>query len=216
MTLVAGQALALEIPLSVEETKGIERISSAVNSGVPLPEGAVTDVATLRLLDANGEAVLASIEPRARWLGDKSLKWVTVHFLADLPPNGKLTYALATSDTPSPTSRIDVQEAEDAITVVTGPAMFVIPKDRFAPFDQVFVRSNVEEDFAEDDAILSQPSRVILVARNGESHVVPRIDEYEDEFRTEIGRIDETSFTQTAVIQTAAVEERGPVAPLWH
>ena len=50
---------ALEIPLTVEEAAGVERVSNAVNSGVPLPRGAVKDAAALRLLDAQSEPVLA-------------------------------------------------------------------------------------------------------------------------------------------------------------
>ena len=204
------QALALEIPLLVEELTGVERVGNAVNSGVPLPQGAVKDVASLRLLDAQGNVVLASIEPRARWLGDKSLKWVTVHFLTDLAANGRQTFTLATSTTPLPTSELVIQQADKAITVVTGPAMFVIPTDRFAPFDQVYLRANATKEFADDDALLAKPASAILVARNGESRVVPRTDDHEDEFRTEQVGIDEKSFTQTAVVQTAAIEERGP------
>ncbi|MDA0745397.1 MAG: hypothetical protein O2954_02705 [bacterium] len=210
MSLIAGQALTLEIPLTVEETTGTERIGNTVNSGVPFPEGAVQDVTALRLLNAQGDPVLASIEPRARWLGDKSLKWVTVHFLADLPANGKKTYTLVTSSTPIPTSELDIQQTDKTITVTTGPAKFIIPTDRFALFDQVYLRTDKTREFSNGDALLLKPANVILVARNGESRVVPRTDEHKDEFRTELARIDEKPFTQTATVQTVEIEERGP------
>jgi len=209
MSILTGQALALEVPLTVEETIGIERVGNAVNSGVPLPEGAVQDVAALRLLDEQGQVVLASIEPRARWLGDESLKWVTVHFVTDLPANGKRAFTLVTSDKPLPSSELMIQESGQVIEVVTGPAKFVIPTDRFAPFDQVYVRDG-STDFTEDDALLRAPARVVLAGRNGASRVVPRTGEHEDEFRTELVRIDENAFIQTAVVQSADVEERGP------
>lgn len=206
MCVFAGQVLALEVPLTVEETTGIARIGNAVNSGVPLPEGAVQDVASLRLLDEQGNVVLASVEPRARWLGDKSLKWVTVHFVTDLPAYGKRTFALVTSDKPLPASELMIQEMGQTIEVVTGPAKFVIPTDRFAPFDQVYVREK-EKTFT--GALLHAPARVVLSGRNGTSRVVPRTGEHEDEFRTELVRIDENAFMQTAVVQSTQVEERG-------
>ncbi len=114
-----------------------------------------------------------------------------------------------TSATPLPTSELVIEEVGKAITVVTGPAKFVIPTDRFAPFDQVYFRADTAKEFTDGDALLAKPANVILVGRNGESRVVPRTDEHENEFRTELVRIDEKPFTQTAVVQTAEIEERG-------
>jgi hypothetical protein len=199
-----------EVPLTVEETLGIERVGNAVNSGVPLPEGAVKDTAELRLFDAKGNTVLASIEPRARWLSDASLKWVTVHFLADLPANGSARYTLARSDAAVPPPELKIRRDDRAITVVTGPGRFVVPTDRFAPFDQIYVRTDPAKPFAEGDGLLAKASRVILVGRNGESRVVPRTGEHADEFRTERVRIDEAAFTQTPSVETVEIEEEGP------
>jgi hypothetical protein len=210
VSLAAAQVFALSVPLTVKETAGVERAGNAVNSGVPLPKGAVKDAAALRLLDAQGRVVLASIEPRAHWLGDNSLKWVTVHFLASVPANGSQTYSLATSDAPQPSSALSVQPQGKSIMVVTGPAKFVIPTDRLAPFDQVYLRADAAKDFADADALLTKPASFTLVARNGESRVVPRTDDHKDEFRTELVKIDDKAFTQNAVVQSAEVEERGP------
>jgi len=205
-----GQAQALEIPLTVEEGAGIGRVGNAVNSGVPLPAGAVMNVSELRLLDDQGDVVLASIEPRAQWLGDESLKWVTVHFLAHLPANGRRVYTLATSTAALPESGLEIDEAADAISVITGPAKFVIPTERFGPFDQVYLRPDASKDFAEEDALLTSPASAILVGRNGESRVVPRTGGHEGEFRTEVVAVDDEPFVQVAVVQSATVEERGP------
>lgn len=89
--LAAAPVLALDVPLTVRETARVGRIGNPVNSGVPLPRGAVRETAQLRLLDAQGKAMPASIETRARWLGDGSHKWVTVHFLANVPANDKIS-----------------------------------------------------------------------------------------------------------------------------
>jgi len=210
MSLLVGQAHALEIPLTVKETAGVDRIGNPVNSGVPLPEGALEDVTSLRLLDDLGNSVLASIEPRAKWLSDKSLKWVTVHFLADLPANTTRNYSLTTSEVPLPPSELILDQTDEAIEVITGPAKFIIPTDRFAPFEQVYIRPDTSREFTDDDAVLAKPANVILVARNGESRVVPRTDEHTDEFRTEQVRIDDEPFAQAAAVHSVAIEERGP------
>jgi hypothetical protein len=88
--------------------------------------------------------------------------------------------------------------------------MFVIPTDRLAPFDQVFLRAHTQKAFTDEDALLAHPANLILVGRNGESRVVPRTDDHKDEFITELVRIDDRAFSQTAIAHTALVEERGP------
>lgn len=210
MGLAMGRTLALEVPLTVRETAGVARSGSPVNSGVPLPLGAVREASQLRVLDAQGKPMLASIEPRARWLEDNSLKWVTVHFLADVPARGSLSCKLATSAAPLPKSDLTVLQEDKSIVVVTGPARFVIPTDRLAPFAQVYLRGDAARPFAAADELLVQPASVTLVARNGESRVVPRTDEHKGEFRTELVSLDKEAFTQTATVQTAEIEERGP------
>ncbi|MCG3179032.1 MAG: hypothetical protein BIFFINMI_01363 [Phycisphaerae bacterium] len=208
---MAGQAYALDVPLTVRESAGVARVDNPVNSGVPLPKGAVKDAGELRLLDADGHVVLASIEPRERWLGDDSLEWVTVHFVVPkLAANASLQYKLVTSDAALPASPLSVTQAGKTIVVVTGPAKFVISTDKFGPLAQVYVRADASKDFADADAMLREAGGVTLVARNGQSKVVPRTDEHKGEFKSELVRIDEAPFTQTAVVSKAEVEERGP------
>lgn len=200
---------AVDVPLTVRETRGVARVGNPVNSGVPLPKGVVKDVGELRLLDAAGKVVPASIVPRCRWIGDKSLKWVTVHFLADMPAGGMLKYRLATSKAAVPTGGLVVSRAAGrAIIVVTGPAKFVIPIDRLAPFDQVYVRSDTSKAFAESDALLTESATVELRGCNGDSRVVPR-KERSLGYRAEVVKVGEL-FTQTAVVHKAEIEERGP------
>lgn len=208
--LFASTLFALEVPLTVKETSGVNRSINPVNSGVPLPQGAVKEVGALRLMDSNGKVVCASIEPRSRWLNDNSLKWVTVHFVTDLAANASSNYKLVTSDLPLPPSQLQIVKSDKAITVTTGPAKFVIATDKLAPFSQVYLRKDAGRDFTENDALLQRPATAVLAARNGTSRVVPRTDEHKDEFRTELVRIDDQSFTQNATVQKAEIEEQGP------
>ena len=184
------------------------RIGNPVNSGVPFPKGAVQEVRELHLIDANGKVVPASIESRSRWLGDGSLKWVTVHFVADMDANSTRQYRLTTAPAHVPQSDLDVREESGALTVVTGPAKFVIPTDHLGPFRQVYLRSDPSKSFVESDGALARPATIVLLARNGESRVVPRAGSKE-EYRSELVRIGDP-FTQSASVRSVKVEERGP------
>ncbi|MGW8179529.1 MAG: hypothetical protein ACWGQW_12340, partial [bacterium] len=163
---VTGTVLALDVPLIVTEEEGVARIENPVNSGVPLPRGAVRNVSELRLLDAEGEVVLASIEPRCRWLGDNSLKWVTVHFLTSLPPYGTKKYRLVESRESIPDSPLKVTKGDGTVTVITGPAKFIVSADRFAPFKQVYLRGAGAEGFSDQPGLLAKPTVVLLESRN--------------------------------------------------
>ena len=202
------QVNALDVPLIVREVNGLERIGNPVNSGIPLPKGAVKEPGELRLVDMFGNVVPASIEPRSRWLEDGSLQWVTVHFVADLKAGGTLQYRLITSVAPAPPNLLEVKEEGNTITVTTGPARFVIPTDRLAPFRQVYLRRDLSSDFSGSDALLTRPATISLTARAGESRVVPRPDRH-DEFKSELVGIG-APFTQTGAVRSAIVEERGP------
>jgi hypothetical protein len=198
---VARTGLALDIPLTVRETENVARAGNPVNSGVPLPVGAVKDAGGLRLLDADGRPVLASIEPRCRWLADGSLKWVTVHFLADVPAGGSRTYTLTTRPQPAAGNPISVEKKAGSIVVTTGPARFVVPTERLGPFAQVQVRADPSKPFAEADALLSGPAAVRLAGRNGQMRVV--------DGKAELVGL-EAPFEQTARVTAARVEESGP------
>ena len=209
--VIAQPGSALDVPLIVREADGIARIHNPVNSGVPLPQGRIQCPTELRLLDAEGEPVLASIEPRARWLDDNSLQWVTVHFVVpELAAGATRNYRLAASKQPAPESplRIDYDIDGRSIVVETGPARFTVPLDRLAPFRQVHVRADSREPFADDHAMLARPGQVELVARNGRSRIVPHPDRRGN--RSETAELDETAFTQSARVHSFAIEERGP------
>jgi len=194
--------LAVDIPLQVREEQGIAREQNPVNSGIPLPRGAVWDPQELRLLDENGKVVLASLEPRGRWLGDNSLKWVTAHFLIDrLPASGVRNYRLVTSDAPLPSSPLRVVEGEGKLTVFTGAARFEVSTRRLAPIEQVYLPGDTSIGVSEEAGLLTAPANVVLEGSNGESKV-------EDEVARIVGV--GSRFVQPGTIQAYEVEERGP------
>ncbi len=199
---------ASDVPLTIREVNGVARIGNPVNSGVPFAKGEVREIRELQLVDTDGKAVPASIEPRSRWLGDESLKWVTVHFVADIDAKGTRRYRLTNSRVAASPSALHIERAGETITVVTGRAKFVIPTDRLAPLSQVYLRSHLSRDFVESDAMLARPATVVLQCRNGESRVVPRV-ESKNEFKSELVRLGEP-FMPNSSIQSAVIEEQGP------
>ncbi len=213
LATLLNTAIALDVPLTVRETAGVERLGHPVDSGAPLPRGAVANAEDLRLLDPAGQVVVASIVPRARWLEDRSLKWVTVHFVVPrLAADDALEYRLTLApQRRRPDSPLRVAHGEDGRTVVveTGPARFAIPMETLAPFEQVHVRADPAEAFGEADALLRAPGTVRLVARNGASRLVPR-EKPRGHFRSEVAEIDDEPFTQTAAVDAVDIEERGP------
>src|SRR6185369_6768241 len=76
---IAPVLAALDVPLTVEDRHGYTRRSENVSTGVPLPRGAVHDVARLAVLDPAGNPVPAQFETLATW-PDGSAKWVLVDF----------------------------------------------------------------------------------------------------------------------------------------
>jgi hypothetical protein len=155
----------------------------------------------LRLVDDEGVVVLASIIPRCRWLGDGSLKWVTVHFLANVPAHGIKKYRIVASSAAIPKSPLQVMQREGKIVVITGPAKFVIPTDRLAPFEQVYIREDASSDFTDQIGFLAKPANFVLRGRNGRSLV--------RDGDAEVVGIDEP-FTHTTRVESTRIEEHGP------
>ena len=93
---VNAAAAAVEVPLTVTERAGVARVGNHVNSGVPLPVGAVKDVAGLDLTSLKREEMrrlrhrmqvvfqdpYASLNPRMR-IGDSIGHALLIHGLAN-------------------------------------------------------------------------------------------------------------------------------------
>ena len=109
----------LDLPLTVQESAGVERKGDLCSTGVPLPLGLIQEPEGIALYDGKGAAVPAQFRVLERWLNfgeDKSLKWLLVTFLADVPKDGKAVYHLRAGKNPeiSPTARIDRDERASA------------------------------------------------------------------------------------------------------
>jgi hypothetical protein len=118
------------VPLTLRDNSGAARRGWPVSTGVPLPLGAVQDVAQLRLTDAAGREIPAQFAALSRYdARDRSLRWVLVDFQADLPANGEVTVLLRNDAPAQPVAApIRIAESADAITVDTGPLSATISR----------------------------------------------------------------------------------------
>src|SRR5699024_1190726 len=83
------------VDLSVANTQKLNRNNEPVSTGVPLPrELQIEDAQKLKLLDENGDQVPAQFQPLAWWTDQKTVKWLLVHFQADLPQQSSTKYTL--------------------------------------------------------------------------------------------------------------------------
>jgi hypothetical protein len=139
LLLIAGTALleaqSLDVPLTVEETAGVDRLGEPVTFGVPAPKGVLRDVSRLRLYNPEGKAVPASFRVVSRWWDDaatqvQSIRWVHADFFADVPARQRAVYRLRLSDEPqpAPAARMRVTADADAIKVDTGALQFTMRK----------------------------------------------------------------------------------------
>ncbi len=190
---VLGEAWGIEVPLTVSERAGVPRVGNHVNSGVPLPVGAVKDVGELALFTADGQPVLAQIAERCRWLKDDSLKFVTVHFACDVPADGSAKYVLKSARV-APAKTIKVIPEGEAVTVDTGPLKFVVRKGDFNLFEQVWLDGT--------EVVAPGSASIKLVATEGEYVVVNK--------RASVAN-ESDPFSATPVAETLEIEEAGPV-----
>jgi hypothetical protein len=154
-------AAALEIPLTVTERAGLDRVGNHVNSGIPLPQGAYKDVEKFALYDAGGKAVPAQFVVRERWLKDDSVRFMTVHFLADLKPSATAKFVVRDDGKGSTGGPVKVTEADGSVAVDTGAVKFSVKKGDWHLFESLEAGA----------AKLKSPGKVIFKAEYGKTPV---------------------------------------------
>jgi len=163
--MVRASVAAVEVRLTVTERAGVARVAEPVSNGVPFPRGAlkVEDAANLALFDAAGKPVPAQFQVTDRWWAfDKSVRWVLVSFVADVPAKGAAVYTLRTGTKPAAVAdpvKVDIVRTDDPkaidtfydghlrlqkgtpadrVTVDTGKVKFTVRRKRFNLFDEVW------------------------------------------------------------------------------
>jgi len=93
-----------------------------VGRGVPLPEGAVSDVSALRLLDARGVAVPVQARELARWR-DGSIMFAHLAWQCDVAHDAPAEFELrldGTGEAPMPDAPVTVEQDEGGVTLDNG------------------------------------------------------------------------------------------------
>jgi exo-rhamnogalacturonan lyase-like protein len=152
--LLGGSAMAVaagwEIPLTVQEYGGKAGLRH-ITSGVPLLPGQAKDVSELHLVSRKrfGRPALMPAQFRvlARWwhktplagTGDNSIRWVLVDFQTNIKANEKQEYVLTNAKVPAlwKALSLTVKQTDDAITIDTGAATFVVNRKKFNLLDSV-------------------------------------------------------------------------------
>ena len=133
---------AMEIPLYVDETAGVERLEEPVTTGVPLERGVLQDLGRLAIETATGKAVSAQFRTLSEW-PDGSVKWVLVDFQANVGANGQATYVLSDSGTRAVHAKeLEVVDAEKEVIVSSGEMVFGISKESFALISELQLGGN--------------------------------------------------------------------------
>ena len=149
-------ALLAQIPLKVSESQGLTRVAEPFSFGVPLAKGSVSNLNQLSISDPTGSFVPAQFEEMARW-GDNSLRFVKVHFQADVSGNTTADYFLNFQPQNNFPTSLQVDDAVNEVTVNTGPLRFTIPKTGgFTLFDQVWLDTNEDGNFDANELIADQ------------------------------------------------------------
>lgn len=118
-------------------------VAQPMTFGVPLPKEQVWRADQMRVVDAAGNAIPASITPTATWSPAGSLQWVLVD-LAQPVAEGETHAAMfleygATVTTPAVGDPIEVNDTDDAITVDTGALKAAFSRKRASLIEAVTV-----------------------------------------------------------------------------
>ena len=155
VTAVCARASGIEVPLTVQETAGIDRQQVLVTTGIPLPGGALKSAEKLQIIDAQGRFIPAQFWAANRWWEDGSIKWVQVDFAVNVAAHGKANYFLReVGEIPPFPSPIGLIPRGRDFEVITGPLRFIIGGRSNQLLDQVWVDENWGYDFSDRTKIL--------------------------------------------------------------
>ncbi len=110
----------LEIPITVAEPAGIDRISEPVSGGIPLPKGIFRPGGVeLALCDAN---TVIPVQVSELVVGPEGwVRWVLLDFQLDLTANQIRTFTLKEGLPKHPADKLQTSRRKDKILIDTGP-----------------------------------------------------------------------------------------------
>lgn len=109
----------MNISLSFEKLSKFPRHEEPSTIAVPFAEGILSDSSKVSVLDGN-EIVPTQTRVTATW-PDGSVKWLLLHFLADLPANLGKQFAISTDcKTVSPSEPVRLEQRNGSCVITTG------------------------------------------------------------------------------------------------
>jgi hypothetical protein len=146
LVFAAGEAAALEVPLTIKNPEALAKVAEPITSGVPLAQGVLTDPGKVRLLQGARE-IPAQFLATARW-PDGSVRWLLCDFQTDLPAHGTATALLVTGKAPGAVTGVIVNNGPSVLVVTTGLASFLFNKTQFSVKGLHFTASYGGNDYA--------------------------------------------------------------------
>lgn len=128
----------IPLTVTVRNDLPIDRPSEGVSVGVPLARGHLKDPAAVRVAGPDGRPLPCQARAQCLW-GDGSIRWLMVHFLADLPRNGALAVRIGTdgSQPALPPKPLTVRDETTRAEVDTGAVRFAIDGATFRGLEKV-------------------------------------------------------------------------------
>jgi len=161
--LAKGKAKIKSIPLTTTHSlNGLQFVPPGVTSGVPFPEGDVSDPAHIRLLCNDGEIPL-QVKVLSRY-PDGSIRWALLDFqLQGNETEYTLEYGSQVQRSAfTPESPVRISADEDKITVDTGRLRMVMDKNRGAVFNEIWMDGELV-------TATEKPAGLTLVGMDGKS-----------------------------------------------
>ncbi|MFO7899291.1 MAG: hypothetical protein R6V58_09545 [Planctomycetota bacterium] len=112
--------------LSIKEPVGVPRKNEPLRMGIPVPKGLVKDAGEVALTDARGEPIPCQVRTVARWLDDKSVRWVHAVFQASVPANGEVKVKLVKGKAAASETGVSVKETAGGVAVDNGVLKLVV------------------------------------------------------------------------------------------
>jgi len=160
LLFAASAAAEIDVPLTVVERGGVERVNEPITCGVPFPKGALTDadLTNLVLVGPDGRPVPMALTVATRWYPDTSVKWLHLDFQPSVKAKGTAVYTLKRGTPARVTDGVTATQKDGVVTVVTGPLKFTVNRARFRLFDEVWVDETGQRRFDETTRIVA-PSK---------------------------------------------------------
>jgi exo-rhamnogalacturonan lyase-like protein len=129
---------ALEVPLTVTESTGVDRALEPVTTGVPFAKGVLKNVSGLSVVDANGKRLPCQFRQTSSW-SDGSVRWALMDTQVTVAANESTTVKVGTGARARPASPVVVTDKAGALSVSTGRLAFTVSKTKFNIFQSLSV-----------------------------------------------------------------------------